>query len=294
MHSPQQENQEIQVAEEVSTVSFELAIIDEKEPVKLTPALIRQKSKALTDLKIISIFDDAGYKAVKAATQKAIKTRTAIEKKEKEVLKDIKTRHATEIKEVTDYTAELYIACREAQTDLESKTTAIDNEKAIAAKKINDDLKEKTEGRENKMYELGLSWNGQAFVGPGTTIPKQYLFDLTDEKYNTLITEIEALQLEQAVTGDVKAAPVNVASMIDGQHANFISSGGYSGSPYSPNNTSQKGIAVLFDNIVYERMINGYAFILTQGKIQEEIKGQLVFNDRIKESGIYAQIIELR
>lgn len=292
METPQQENQEIQVAEEVSTVSFELAIIDEKEPVKLTPALIRQKSKALTDLKIISIFDDAGYKAVKAAIQKAIKTRTAIEKKEKEVLKDIKTRHATEIKEVTDYTAALYIACREAQTDLESKTTAIDNEKAIAAKKIEDDLKEKTEGRENKMYELGLTFNGQAFIGYGKAITKENLHSLADENYEGIITELEALQLEQSVTGEEKPAP-NFTGEAEIPIPKGTFSAGLNGDSDYKLGFSQRNkvdYTVYPTAVLDYRLENGQRLLLTKGII-EQTEDHEVINMRIAESGVYLQVL---
>lgn len=278
----------IQVAEEISTVSFELAIIDEKEAVKLTPELIRQKSKALTDLKIISIFDDAGYTAVKAANQKAIKTRTAIEKKEKEVLKTIKTRHTAEIKEVTDYTAALYIACREAQTALEAKMTAIDNEKAIAAKKLADDLKAKTEGRENKMYELGMTFNGTAFVGYGKAITKENLYSLADENYEGVITELEALQLEQSVTGEEKPAPVNTSSMTDAQHQTFINSGGYgkvTSSTPAPKPKTEYPTAIL--DYILE---NGQRLLLTKGTI-EQIEDHEVINMRVAESAVYLSVL---
>ncbi|MCW3111329.1 MAG: hypothetical protein JWQ09_5835 [Segetibacter sp.] len=266
------------IQEAASPITFELAIIDEKEPVKLTAELIREKSKALTDLKIISIFDEAGYKAVKAATMKAVRTRTSIEKKEKEVLDAMKLRHASEKKEVTDYTSELYTACREAQTALENKMKVVDEEKAAAAKKLADDLRAKTEARDNRLFELGMTWNGQSFVGYGKNISKDVLYSLTNEGFDKYTEELEGLQMEQAVTGKEDAPVITMPT------------------PPVQNGTMPKTFNAvtlekpLFENAIYERYIGAYTLYLTKGEVAA-ISGQIVTNDRVMNSGIYVQVV---
>lgn len=280
-------NSPAEVIEAEPPVSFELAIIDEVEPVKITAALIRQKSKVLTDLTIANIFDEAGYKKVKAAVQKAVKTRTSIEKQEKIVVDAMKLRHASEKKEVTDYTAELYVACREAQTNLENKLKVIDDEKAIAAKKLEDEEKARTEGRDNKMYELGMTFNGQAFIGYGKAITKNSLYSLDNDSFAGIVTELEGLKIEQDVTGEVKPEPI-----IPATPAAFVVGGSYSGSFAKPNPTTTeiKEGSKIFENEVYSKSIGGYTWILTKGQVTL-IKDQVVTNERILESGIYSQIV---
>lgn len=285
---------QVMVETAIPAVSFELAIIDEKEPVKLTAHLIREKSKALTDLTITNYLDEAGIKAVKAAKQKAIKTRTSIEKKEEEVLKGIKSRHKDELKEVTDYTAELYTACREAEKNLGDKLTKVDEEKAAAAKKLADEEKERTEGRDNAMYGLGMTFNGQAFVGYGKSIIRENLHSLAEENYTGIITELEALKMEQDITGEVKPAPVNVSSMTDEQHKSFVSRGGYSGgSPVKGPVTVADEQINPFSNAVHTRIIGNHLVYLTRGEVTPVID-QVIINDRVLDSAIYLQAVIIR
>lgn len=269
-------------------ISFELAIIDEKEPVKLTAALIREKSKKLTDLKIISIFDEVGYKAVKAATIKAVKTRTSIEKKEKEILDAMKLRHTSEKKGVTDYTAELYTACREAQTTLENKLKVIDDAKAVEAKRLADEELARTKGREDKMFSLGLTWNGQQFIGYGKAFSKEGLFAMNDEHYESFVSELEGLQIEQGVTGIEKPHP-NIDTPV--QHIPHVSSVGWgSGKSIHTAEPKTHGLKAFFENAVYQCAIDGYLIILTKGEVKP-LDGQLVCNDRVMDSAIYNQVI---
>lgn len=267
-------------------VSFELAIIDEPTPVKITAALIREKSKALTDLTIANIFDEAGYKKVKAAVQKAVKTRTSIEKKEKEVVDAMKLRHASEKKEVTDYTSELYVACREAQTALEGKLKVIDDLKTAAAKKLEDEEKERTTGRDDKMYELGMTFNGQAFVGYGKAITKNSLYSLDNDSFEGIVVELEGLAIEQGITGDVKPEPVQTPT------ASYRASNGDPSFESASAPAKQTPIAQekRFANQVYTCSAGDYSFHLTQGQVQI-VDGQVIINERVMTSAIYAQVI---
>lgn len=268
--------------ETLPAVIWEEIILDEKEPVKLTADLIREKSKVLTDLKIANIFDEKGYAAVKSATMKAVKTRTSIEKREKSVLAGLKTDYEAKKKEVTDYTAGLYIACREAQTTLENKTKAIDDARTAEAKKLADQEKERTEARENKMFELGMLFNGRVFSGYGYSFTKEELHNYTTDFYANLVVDIDGLRIEEGVTGDVKEQPTH-----NGYPGSFAQ---VEGDKLFNERYSDTEPTTLFDNIVYQRSLNGYIFILTKGQVTT-IEGQIVSNDRIMDSGIYAQII---
>lgn len=271
-----------QLAEIVPAVTFELSVLDEVAPIKLTAELIRQKSKVLTDLTIVNYLDEKGYDAVKKAKQKAVKMRTAIEGKEKEILDAMKLRHTAEKKEVTDYTAELYVACREAQTALEAKLTVIDNAKKEAADKLAADDKARTEGRDNAMYAIGMTFNGQAFVGYGKSITKNSLYSLSAEAYAAYLTELEGLQIEQGVTGEVKTfvgGGMNTDSDYNKAPDQPIVSAG-NVSPQKP----------MFDNAVYEKTIGGVTFFLTKGEVIP-IDGMLVTNERVMQSAIFVNVI---
>lgn len=267
------------------TVTFEVAIIGEKESVKITPALIREKSKVLTDLTIANIFDDKGYEAVKKAlSSQAVKTRTAIEKKEKEVLKDIKTRHTAEIKGITDYTASLYLVCREVEKNLQDKLTLIDEAKSAESKRLDDEQKAKTEGRDNKMFELGLTWNGLQFVGYGKAIAKEYLYSLTEIRYFELVGELEGLQMEQGVTGEVKEQPVQVEPILPG-------------STYMPWPSSQGSIAsvepkIAFENSIYDKTLSdGTRIVLSRGELVGA-EGAEVWNDNVALSKVFISVFK--
>jgi hypothetical protein len=263
-------------------ITFELALIDEVEPVKITAALIREKVKPLTELTIKNMFDDAGYANVKKAVTKSIKLRTAIEKQEKEHLGKLKATYDTKKKEVTDYTAELYIACREAQTALEAKLTAIDVAKKAAQDKLDADEKARTEGRDAKLFELGMTFNGQAFMGYGKVITKNSLYSLSPEAFDTYVQEIEALQLEQGFTGEVKETPVT--PVIGGAGSSFT---------IKPSSDFDMGAepVKLFDNEVYSVSVGGYTWVLTKGSVVS-IPGQVIVNQQIMQSAIYSQVIE--
>lgn len=271
----------VETATPIPAISFELALIDEPEPVKITAELIRQKTKPLTGLSIASIFDEKGYAEVKKAVTKAVKVRTGIEKLEKEHLGKLKATYDTKKKEVTDYTSELYTACREAQTALEAKLTVIDNAKKEAADKLAADEKARTEGRDNALFNIGMTFNGQAFVGYGKAITKNSVYSFSKEAFDALIEELEVLQLEQGVSGEVKEAIKFVVPT--------ISNGAYGNS--SP--TSKDGTVVMskrFENQIYTCSAGDYTFCLTKGEVSI-IEGQVVINERIMESAIFAQVI---
>lgn len=269
----------------IPAVTFEVAIIDEKEPVKITSALIRQKSKVLTDLTIANIFDEKGYDAVKKAGAKAVKTRTAIEKKEKEHLGAIKIRHAAEIKEVKDYTGELYTTCREIEKEIQDKIDVIDTAKKAAADLLEKERLEKTEAREAKMYELGMTFNGTQFAGYGKSFSKDDLHGFITDFYNSLVVEIEGLQLEQGVTGKVIEQPP-VASPV---RSGSISWGGSSAPAASPGIKQPRA----YPKSIYDRTLpDGTRIVLTIGAIDNPEVGALVVNDLVKGTQVHVQVIK--
>lgn len=269
--------------EEPQGITFEIAIIEKEEPVKLTAELIRQKLKPLYDLTIENYLDDKGYEEVKKGKNKAVKARTAIEKKEKEVLTAIKARHATEIKQVTDYTCELYKACLEAQNDLQAKLDKADKEKQAEADRLSEERKKKTEAREAKLFELGLTWNGVSFVGYGKPwMSKESLYSMPENTYLCVVEELEGLQMEAGVTGKQVEQVVMVEPHMgssDGTLKQLTSIGAKVESPVK-----------LFDNQIYTRTVGEYTFVLTKGQVTT-IEGHIIANDRVAESGVYAQII---
>lgn len=276
------------------SVIFEVAIIEKEEPLKITAKLIREKAAPLMALTIDSIFDEKGYEAVKKAKQKAVKMRTAIKAKEDEVLKAIKTRHSNEIKEVTDYTGELYIACMEAQNDSQSKLDKIDKERQEVADKLAEDKKAKTEGRDKAMYALNMKFNGTGFMEYGKYIAQDVLHAMSDEKYAELITDIEGLSMEQSATGTVPA-PVPPAAPQPQQRSVGYGRPAASPTPANTGSTTVMNGAVadqVYETAIYERSIAelGVRIIITNGVIEAE-PDALISNDRIKESSYFLQVV---
>lgn len=272
---------EIAVQEETAVVIFEAMILDIKEPVKLTADLIRKESKVLTDLVIKDIFDTAGYDAVKKAKNLAVKTRTSIEKLEKAKNADLKADFEKKKKEVTDYTAGLYAACREVEDSLQKKLTDIDQAKATAALALAEQREARTTARENKMYELGLAWNGKEFMGYGKFIGKGFLFDLDDAGYDSIVTELAGLQIQAglnpAIAPPAPIAPIEMGTMRQG-----------------PSNDDPIPIPTFkpFENTIYEKYIyeHGVHIFITNGQVPEH-PAATVINDEIKESGYFVQVL---
>jgi hypothetical protein len=201
----------------------------------------------------------------------------------------MKLRHASEKKEVTDYTAELYVACREAQTALEAKLTVINKSRKEAQDKLDAEEKARTDDRDQKMYSLGMTFNGQAFVGYGKAITKNSLHSLDNESFAGIVTELEGLKIEQDVTGEVKEAPVAAA-----QQQTIV---GGSGSSFTvkptnaPENTSHPVTQPKrFENQVYTCNAGDYSFHLTKGVV-DFVTNQVIINERVMESAIYVQVI---
>lgn len=269
------------VQNNLTPVLFETIILDEKEPVKITAALIRQKSKPLTDLVIENIFDQDGYDKVKQAKNKAVKTRTSIEKLEKALNSQLKAEFDGKKKEVTTYTAELYEACREVENTLQAKLTAIDDAKDTEVKRLAEEKREKTEAREQKMFELGMTWNGQVFIGHNTSFNKDFLFRLNAEKYENLVTNIEGIRMESSITGEEPAA---APAPVTQQSKPFVSNG----------TTTVERADRVYDNTVFEKKIPGTTFriILTKGQVADPDADALIINERVMESAIYVQIVK--
>ena len=246
---------------------------------KITAELIRKKAEPLMALTIANIFDEKGYAAVKDAKTKAVKMRTFIEKKEKDVVKGIKTRHASEIKEVTDYTAELYKACLEAQNDAEKKLKAIDDAKQEAADKLAKEQKEKTEGREKQMFELGMVFNGQVFSGYGRSFTKEQLHGYPDDFYVNFVIELEGMQMESGITGASNQTPIP-EMFKSGMQYNGVDKPIYAVEP--PKNN--------FTNCLHEtKLANGQIIYLTTGPVAEHL-GEIV-NQQVANTKVFIQVI---
>lgn len=275
------ENTETVAVQEEQPVTFEVAILDVKEPIKLTPDLIREKSKALTDLVIKDIFDDAGYAAVKKAKALAVKTRTAIEKQEKSVNADLKAEFEKKKKGVTDYTASLYAVCREVEDALQKKMTTIDEEKTAAANKLKEEREGKTTLRENKMYELGMAWNGQNFVGYGKLIGKQFLFEMSDESYELLTNELEGFQVSGKDAGTVAQAPYTGGSFPSSPAGGSPVVSETKEEPFKP-----------FENAIYDRYLPeaGLHLFITNDHVEGH-RASILTNDEIGQSKYFVQVI---
>lgn len=278
--------------ETLPAITFEGVILDEKEPVKFTPELIRTKSAPLLLLTIKDIFDEKGLKEVKAAKQKIVKTRTAIEKIEKSEKDKLKIKQDKEKAELTDYAATLYAACREGENSLQTIIDTHETEKAAAAKKLADDKKEKTEGRNAKMYAIGMQFNGQGFSGYGKFINQDVLHAMADDKYLALVTEIEGLSMDQDVTGKVAEAPAMTAPPV--QRTTAPSWGGGFSVPKSEPAQAPAPPAEdrVYDTAVYERAMPqlGARLVITKGMIEPEADA-IISNDRILESLYFVQVV---
>lgn len=266
-------------------VTFEISIIEKEEPVKLTVALVTDKLKPLYDLKIDNYLDEKGYEECKKGKNKAVKARTAIKKKEDEVLAAIKARHATEIAQVTDYTAELYKVCLDAQNDLQAKMDKADKDRTAEANRLAEEKKARTEARDNKMFALGMKYNGKGFMEYGKYIDQEVLHAMAEDKYNELLVEIEGLQMEEGVTGKASIAiPVGMEGKAEAPKMGTMYGG--ASVAYTVKETKRE-----YPTAVYEREVEGLRIIITKETVEGD-SNTLVSNDRILNSYYYLQIVK--
>ncbi len=263
---------------------FMAQILDEPEPIPLTADIIREKSADLLSLTIENIFDTKGYEAVKKAYNKAVKTRTAIEKLEAPKKKEYKTAYDAKVKELTDYTAELYKACREVEDNLKGKFTAIDTAIVVEQKRLADEKREKTEGREKAMYAVGMQFNGINFAGHGKMITKEMLHSMKDADYDTMLEELTLAHQEAQITGkdpEPAGPPIPPVRM---------SYGGGSSWPSSSTPKAPSPAAPPMD-IIYETAVPdcGVRIFITRGAITAE-PDALVANDEVNDSGFFMQV----
>lgn len=276
-------------------VIFETVLLDEKEPVKITADLIREKSKPLTDLVIENIFDQKGYDAVKSAKNKAVKTRTTIEKLEAAKNKELKADFDGKKKDVSDYTAELYAACKEVENNLQKKLTDIDTAKVAEVERLAKEKKDRTDGREKKMFELGLIWNGSTFSGLGKSFTKEILFEMSDTIYSDFVVELEGLHMTAGVTGKEFEQPATPEQAVPRTTGGFATSWP-SHQPAVKEVTgppAATGAQRLYGTAIYSRALPecGLRIVITDGIIQDPDGDAVVINDRILESQYYLQVV---
>lgn len=273
----------IAAAEARTAFMFEAVILDETEPIRITADSIRKKSKALTDLSIENIFDTKGYAEVKKAYNKAVKTRTCIEKLEAPKKKEYKTAYDEKVKELTDYTSSLYAACREVEENLKGKYTAIDTAIVAEQKRLADEKKAKTDGRDTSMYAAGMRFNGIAFIGHDKAITKEMLHTMEDKPYAALLEELTLANEAAQITGKVQESGPPIPPV-------RMSYGGGSSWPSSTTPKAPVPAAPPMD-IIYETAVPdcGVRIFITRGVISAEADA-LVANEEINESGFFMQI----
>ena len=272
-------------------VVFKGKLIGDLEETVITADLVREKSKPLLALKINGIFDTAGADEVKSAIQKAVKMRTSLESQADPLIKKINAQAKKDVQAVKDIAEPIYAACRETQNTLQATWDAwkLSVDKAALAEA--EALKAKTDGRENKMFELGLTWNGAVFSGYNRVIPKTYLFELDDEKYAALLVELEGLQMEAGVTGEKAEASIAIPS-------------GHTPPPMGyaiPTGTRPPTVLNFkIEETVYDQVVacdySGIRIVLTKGEavLPESLRPDelLIKNNRIANSGVYLTVIK--
>lgn len=267
-------------------VIFKGKLQGDTEDTIITPALIEEKSKPLLALKINGIFDTEGMEAVKSAKLKAVKMRTLVEKQADPVMKAINAKAKEDVAKVKAIAEPIYAACKKTedamQLVLDNWQTDVNKAKQVES----DALKAKTEGRDNKIFELGLTWNGQQFVGYGKVITKEYLYGLPEIRYFELVGELEGLQMEQSVTGEVKAAPV--VTPPTGPTTCYGGGSTVISTPQAGTNIPKRE----YITAVYDKTLPaGTRIVLTRGEIPNPEDGAKIINDRVQNSAIYVQVI---
>lgn len=263
--------------EQKLTVTFKGKLVGDLEETIITPELIEEKSKPLLALKINGIFDTENAEKVKEAILKAVKMRTLVEKQADPIIKNINAQAKKDVQAVKDIAQPIYDACMKTQNTLQATYDAWQTEVAKAKQAEEEKLRAKTEGREAKMYELGMAWNGRSFIGYGKVIDKDFLFGLTDEAYGQLVVELSGLQMQTGMTGETfKETPEGVTVNPDSHFNQRPSS-----QPFKP-----------FDNTIYERHIpeHGVHLFITNGEVAEH-PAACVQNDQILESNYFVQVI---
>jgi len=277
---------------QTQAIVFKGKIVGELEETIFTPEIIAEKSKPLLALKIKGAFDNKGAEEVKKAINKAVKMRTAVEAQADPLMKSINAKAKQAVQAVKDAAQPIYDACYATQNALQATYDAYLLEVQKEEKKLADEEKERTEGRNNALFGLGMTFNGQSFLGYGKVITQNSLHSLGAEAYADLLTELEALQIEQGFTGEVKAHP-NVDTPV--QHIPHTSSGGSGGGwpVMTKAKTFESDDEIKYENAIYDKEIpGGLRIVLTKGEIKDVDPNFVIANDRIAQSAIYLQVID--
>lgn len=269
-----------------AVIVFKGKMVGDIEETEITPALIEERSKPLLALKINGIFDNEGAEAVKAAIQKAVKMRTLVEKQEDPEIKRVNAAAKKRVADIREISKPIYDACLKTQNTLQATYNAWESEVLAAKQKEIDALKAKTEGREKKMFDLGLTWNGEFFVGYGRSYAKEYLHNLAEVTFFELVGELEGLKMEQDVTGKVAEPVTQQPSNGFGSVSTFSTGMNKDSEP-----GTQPGKKVDILAAVYDKTLpDGTRIILTQGEVEIPELNFLIKNDRVMKSGIYVQV----
>lgn len=273
---------------QTQTIVFKGKIVGELEETIFTPEIIAEKSKPLLALKIKGAFDSKGAEEVKKAINKAVKMRTAVESQANPLMTSINAKAKQAVQAVKDAAQPIYDACYATQNTLQATYNAWLLDVQKEEKRVADEEHAKTVARDNALYALNMTFNGQMFIGYGKTVTPNSLHSLSAEAYADLLTELESLQIEQGFTGEVKAH-TNVDAPI--QHIPRSSSGG--GWPVTPRPTPVAEVIreKLFDNEIYSVSVGGYTWSLTKGVVTT-IDGQIIANEQVSNTGVYSQVIK--
>lgn len=251
-----------------SVIEFRGRILGEIDDVVITPALIEEKSKPLLALTIKGVHDTAGAEEIKKAITKAVKMRTLIEGQAEPVIKKINAEAKKHVQAVRDAAEPIYVACRATQNTLQATYDAWQAQVDKARREEEEALAEKTTGRDNKMFAVGMLASPVAFVGYGRSIAKEALYAMDDERFTQLLEELEGLQVEAGVGGD---EPVTTT----GYH-----------SVYSPAAAEKT-----YDSVYDKRVAGVGRIIIHTGEIAMDVDALLI-NDRVGNSNKYVTILK--
>lgn len=268
-------------------IEFKGKIAGDTEETVITPALIAEKSKPLLELKITGLLDTKGAEEVKKAITKAVKMRTAVEPMVKDLKGKLKSQYEAALTKVDEVANPIFEACRSTQNALQKTYDDWQAKVTAAREKEEAELKAKTEGREKKMFELGLTWNGTNFIGYGKSFPKEGLFVMNDEHYAEFITELEGLQMEHGVTG--KEVPQSVQGLDPSIRQTILGE-----SPLQPLGGDAfvpPAKPVLANEIFSLQLANGQWIVMTKGSVEHEIdRSYEVLNKQMPNSVVHLHV----
>ncbi len=169
-------------AGQVVLMSAEAFVQEKIKEYNITPEKIAEVKKHCDSLVIAGIDDKEGYEAVSKALRAAIKVRTGIEAKRKdlkEISKNYNTTVDAEAKRLTGIFAPI-------EADLEKKKKAIDDEKARLKEAEDLKIKRRNEERIAFLFGIGALFNGAEYQVHELFIYKPDVENMSDEAWEEI------------------------------------------------------------------------------------------------------------